>query len=64
MVDLEQWFVDGCNNPKIDSNGKILNWYRNLYYKENEGTERRIIAEALNGLFMDLQDRGIDLESL
>lgn len=31
---------------------EILNWYRNLYYKENRTTERGIIAEAINDLFM------------
>ena len=30
---------------------EILNWYRNLYYKEGRTTERGIMAEALNDLF-------------
>lgn len=46
---LEEHFVKGakgCGGPE-----DILNWYRNLYYKEEEGTERRIVAEALNEFF-------------
>ena len=31
---------------------EILNWYRNLYYKESRTTERGIMAEAINDLFM------------
>lgn len=31
---------------------EILNWYRNLYYKEPINTEQRIMADAINDLFM------------
>lgn len=31
---------------------EILNWYRNLYYKEASNTERGIMANAINDLFM------------
>lgn len=31
---------------------EILNWYRNLYYKEAGNTERGIMANAINDLFM------------
>lgn len=31
---------------------EILNWYRNLYYKEPSNTERGIMANAINDLFM------------
>ena len=31
---------------------EILNWYRNLYYKEPSNTEQRIMADAINDLFM------------
>ena len=47
---LEEYFVEGvekCHSPE-----DILNWYRNLYYKENENTERRIVAEAINEFFV------------
>lgn len=30
---------------------EILNWYRNLYYKEGNNTERGVMAEAINQLF-------------
>lgn len=46
---LEEYFVKGAK--KCGSPEDILNWYRNLYYKEEEGTERRIVAEALNEFF-------------
>lgn len=47
---LEEHFVKGAE--KCDSPEDILNWYRNLYYKEDEGTERRIVAEAINEFFV------------
>lgn len=47
---LEEHFVKGAE--KCDSPEDILNWYRNLYYKEENGTERRIIAEAINDFFV------------
>lgn len=46
---LEEHFVKGtksCYGPQ-----EILNWYRNLYYKEDENSERRIVAEAINDFF-------------
>ena len=52
---LEEYFVEGakeCSSPE-----DILNWYRNLYYKEGQNTERRIIAEAINDYFMKVKDR-------
>ena len=47
---LEEHFVKGakeCSSPE-----DILNWYRNLYYKEEQNTERRIVAEAINEFFV------------
>lgn len=47
---LEEYFVKGaekCNSPE-----DVLNWYRNLYYKEDENTKRRIVAEAINEFFV------------
>ena len=52
---LEEHFVKGaekCHSPE-----DILNWYRNLYYKEDENTERRIMAEAIDNYFMKIKDR-------
>ena len=31
---------------------EILNWYRNLYYKESPTTERGLMADAINDLFV------------
>lgn len=31
----------------------ILNWYRNLYYREPSNTEQGIMADAINDLFME-----------
>ena len=31
---------------------EILNWYRNLYHKEGSNTERGLMAETINDLFM------------
>lgn len=47
---LEEQFVEDAK--KCSSPEDILNWYRNLYYKENENTERRIVAEAINEFFV------------
>ena len=47
---LEEHFVKGAE--KCSSPEDILNWYRNLYYKENENTEHRIVAEAINEFFV------------
>ena len=32
---------------------EILNWYRNLYYREPSHTEHGIMADAINDLFME-----------
>ena len=47
---LEEHFVKGAE--KCSSPEDILNWYRNLYYKENKNTEHRIVAEAINEFFV------------
>lgn len=52
---LKEYFVKcakECSSPE-----DILNWYRNLYYKEDQHTERRIMAEAINNYFMKIKDR-------
>lgn len=47
-------FVEGVksDNTYFD----VLNWYRNLYYKEDNRTEQGIMANAINELFMDLKN--------
>ena len=52
-----QWdgvFVSGIQ--KNDSYMDILNWYRNLYHAESTSTERGIMANAINDLFMSLRE--------
>lgn len=36
----------------IQDSLEILNWYRNLYYKEGNHTEQGIMAQAINDLFV------------
>ena len=48
-------FIEGVK-PE-DDYFTILNWYRNLNYKEGNNTERGIVARAINDLFMDLKNR-------
>ena len=52
---LEEYFVEDAE--KCHSSEDILNWYRNLYYKAAQHTERRIMAEAINNYFMKIKDR-------
>ena len=48
---LEKHFVDEIARYKITDPLEILNWYRNLYYKEMPNSERFIMAWAINELF-------------
>lgn len=48
----EDIFVEEVIENNITDPLEILNWYRNLYYKEASDTERGIMAEAINSLFM------------
>ena len=56
---LEEHFVKDAEN--CHSSEDILNWYRNLYYKEDQHTERRIMAEAINNYFMKIKDRNYQI---
>ena len=49
---LEQYFVDEVKKYNMTDPLEVLNWYRNLYYKEETDTERRLVAEAINNLFV------------
>lgn len=40
---------------------EILNYYRNLYHTEPAGSERRIISECINKLFMELAKNEVTL---
>lgn len=46
---LEERFVKGIEKCKTPE--EILNWYRNLYYREYYNTEHRIMADAINEIF-------------
>lgn len=35
---------------------EILNWYRNLYYKEGVTTERGLMARTINDLFVKYEN--------
>ena len=56
MVDAENYFVREVREYNITDPLEILNWYRNLYYTENNNTERGIMARAINDLFMKYKD--------
>lgn len=50
-------FEDGCKN--CTNSMEILNWYRNLYYKEPQDTEHGIMATAVNDIFMKAKKLGV-----
>lgn len=49
-------FVEEVEKHHMTNPLEILNWYRNLYYQEEFPSERRIMAEAINNLFMKYKD--------
>lgn len=57
-MNISKYFVEEVENNNMTSI-EILNWYRNFYYKEEAGTECRIMAEAINDIFMRLTDMGL-----
>ena len=62
---LEEYFLNGINKLKNPNNSfDILNWYRNLYYKEDQKTEHGVMACAINEVFNKLKELNIDLNSL
>ena len=64
---LENNFVTGVHeiiNNGATLNVDILNWYRNLYYKEGNNTERGIIAHVINDIFMEMNVKNIKLTRL
>lgn len=62
MDALEKYFIDGCK--KCDKDIDVLNWYRNFYYKEPYNTERFIMADAINSIFMKLKNMGVNLNEM
>ncbi len=49
-------FVEEVEKYHMTNPFEILNWYRNLYYQEDCHSEQRIMAEAINNLFMKYKD--------
>ena len=52
-VNGENYFVREVFKNDMKDPLEILNWYRNLYYKEDADTERGFMARVINTLFMD-----------
>ena len=52
-VNGENYFVREIFKNDMQDPLEILNWYRNLYYKEGADTERGFMARVINDLFMD-----------
>ena len=52
----DKFFVEEVKNHNMTDPLEILNWYRNLYYKEGNNTEHGIMAEAINDVFMKYKD--------
>lgn len=50
----ENLFVREVYGKDIREPLDILNWYRNLYYKEGLDTERGLMANTINDLFMQM----------
>ena len=48
----ENDFVKEIIDKDIQGVLEILNWYRNLYHKEELNTERGVMALTINSLFM------------
>lgn len=49
---ISDYFVE--ESYKIEDPAEVLNWYRNLYYKEADNTERGVMARALNRVLPEL----------
>lgn len=52
----ENDFTEEVIEDHMEDPLEILNWYRNLYYKEPSNTERGIMANTINDLFMKYRD--------
>lgn len=52
-VNGENYFVREIFKNDMKDPLEILNWYRNLYYKEGVDTERGFMARVINTLFTE-----------
>ena len=48
---IDNLFIREIKDKHIENPSEILNWYRNLYYKEDNDNERYIMAKAINDYF-------------
>ena len=53
----ENFFVREVYDKDITEPLDILNWYRNLYYKEGKDTERGLMAWTINDLFVKYKEK-------
>lgn len=52
-INGENHFIREIFKNDMQDTLEILNWYRNLYYKEGADTERGFMARVINNLFMN-----------
>ena len=52
-VNDENYFIREVFKNDMKDPLEILNWYRNLYYKEGANTERGFVARVINTLFTE-----------
>lgn len=55
-------FLEGCKDSVTAT--EILNWYRNLYRRESDGTEQYIVAKALDDMFTEYVKLKLENETL
>lgn len=63
---LDEHFMKGVYeivNAGGTLNVDILNWYRNLYHKEESNTERGIMTTVINNILTELKYKDIELTS-
>ena len=58
----DEAFVSGCKT--CEDSAEILNWYRNLYYKESRTTEHGITAQAINDILPECNRLKEELEEV
>ena len=57
-MNTSKCFVEEVKNNNMTPI-EILNWYRNFYHTENNDTEKGIMVNAINDIFMRLEDIGV-----
>lgn len=54
---MNNCFVNEVISKEMNDPLEILNWYRNLYYREPIDTEQGIMVQAINNLFMKYKEK-------